>query len=454
MKKILLAIALCSLTACQTKQNDSFDADQALKYCSGQVKQALAQLQDGNGTYDFTMEPRNILEGETRWNCRKASSEEWCSGFWPGVLWMTYEYTKDDSIRKTAEGYTESLNFLAAQPVYDHDLGFLVINSFLKGFEATGNEHYKQVAMAAADTLATLYNEKVGTILSWPRHVKDYGGHNTIMDNMINLELLFWASANGGSQTLRDIAIRHAETTMNNHFRPDGSCYHVAVYDTLDGHFIKGVTHQGYADSSMWSRGQSWAIYGYTMVYRFTRDQRFLDHAQKVTDIYLKRLHETSDDWVPLWDMDDPRGLQAPKDASAACVVASALLELQQYVDAEKAGEYMRAAENMLRDLSSDRYQSRDKNVAFLLHSTGHHPAGSEIDASIIYADYYYIEALLRWKKVGQRNFTVVLSPVKIHRLAKGNLGHAVMVAAEHEVDAGVRLVGGILGPWLIVQYL
>ena len=400
MKKILFGTALCVLTACQT-QPASFDADEALRYCSEQVDRALTVLQDGEEHYDFTMEPRNILEGETNWNCRKAAAEEWCSGFWPGVLWMTYDYTKNDSIRKAAEGYTASLNFLAERPAYDHDLGFLVINSFLKGYEVTGKEEYKRIALAAADTLATLYNKKVGTILSWPRHVKDYGGHNTIMDNMINLELLFWAadevkSDEVKSEKLRNIAISHADTTMRYHFRPDGSCYHVAVYDTLTGNFIKGVTHQGYSDASMWSRGQSWAIYGYTMVYRFTKERRFLDHAQKVTDIYLKRLRETSDDWVPIWDMDDPRGKDAPKDASAACVVASALLELSQYVDTEKGKMYLDAAKNMLSNLSSAKYQSRDKNVAFLMHSTGHHPAGSEIDASIIYADYYYIEALTR----------------------------------------------------------
>ena len=399
MKKILFAITCCVLAGCQMQQTPQLDVDQALDYCASQVNRALGELRAHDGTYDFSMEPRNILEGETKWNCRKAAAEEWCSGFWPGVLWMDYEYTKNDSIRKAAEGYTASLNFLAERPAYDHDLGFLVINSFLKGYEATGNEEYKRIALAAADTLATLFNDKVGTILSWPRHVKDYGGHNTIMDNMINLELLFWASNNGGNARLRDIAIKHAEMTMKNHFRPDGSCYHVAVYDTLDGHFIKGVTHQGYADSSMWCRGQSWAIYGYTMVYRFTKEQRFLDHAQKVTDIYLKRLKETSDDWVPLWDMDDPRGLQAPKDASAACVIASALLELSGYVSEDKGREYRDAAIGMLSDLSTEKYQSRDKNVSFLLHSTGHHPAGSEIDASIIYADYYYIEALLRYKK-------------------------------------------------------
>ena len=419
---------LCVLAACQTQTVESFDADKELDYCAGQVMKALEAIHETDGDYDFTMMPRNILEGETVWSRRKASEQEWCSGFWPGVLWMTYESEKGkvnseefaaaiplDSLRKVAEGYTASLNFLETHPVYDHDLGFLVINSFLKGYEATGNEEYKRIALACADTLATLFNSKVGTILSWPRHVKDYGGHNTIMDNMMNLELLFWASLEmekmGNreneklkvkSKKLYDIATKHAETTMKHHFREDGSCYHVAVYDTLSGNFIKGMTHQGYADSSMWARGQSWAIYGYTMVYRFTKEKRFLDHAQKVTDIYLKRLKETSNDWVPIWDMDDPRGQQAPKDASAACVVASALLELQQYVDGEKSKTYREAAEKMLADLSSEHYQSRDKNVAFLLHSTGHHPAGSEIDASIVYADYYYIEAILRSKKLQQ----------------------------------------------------
>ena len=395
MNKYLFVLAFGLLASCQQQQT-TLNVKQQLDYCAAQVNRALEELQDSADTYDFTMEPRNILEGETVWNCRKASAQEWCSGFWPGILWMDYGITKDEHVRKAAEGYTEALAFLAEQPVYDHDLGFLVINSFLKGYEQTQSEQYKQIALACADSLATLFNPTVGTILSWPRHVKDYGGHNTIMDNMINLELLFWASENGGRQQFRDIAIRHAETTMKNHFRVDGSCYHVAVYDTLTGQFIKGVTHQGYADSSMWSRGQSWAIYGYTMVYRFTKDQRFLDFAQKVTDIYLKRLHETSDDYVPLWDMDDPRGLKAPKDASAACVVASALLELCGYVDEAKGNTYREAATQMLADLSSEKYQSREKNVAFLMHSTGHHPAGSEIDASIIYADYYYIEALTR----------------------------------------------------------
>ena len=278
---------------------------------------------------------------------------------------------------------------------------FLIFCSYGKGYEVNHSQEYKDVILAFADSLATLFNPVVGTILSWPREVKPRNWpHNTIMDNMMNLDMMFWAAKNGGNKLLYDLAVTHAKTTMKNHFRPDGSCYHVAVYDTINGDLIKGVTHQGYADHSMWARGQSWAIYGYTMVYRYTHNRVFLDFAQKVTDIYIKRLKETSDDLVPLWDMDDQRGVKggAPKDASAACVVADALLELQQYVGGEKGEEYKLFALQSLAQLSTDRYQSGKKNVAFLMHSTGHHPAGSEIDASIIYADYYYLEALMRAK--------------------------------------------------------
>ncbi|MBM6992936.1 MAG: glycoside hydrolase family 88 protein [Prevotella sp.] len=396
MKKLMMTI-VCLLSALALSALEKWPAT-SLQYCDAQVQRALKVLSHGDGSYNFSKEPRNILNGDRQkgWNCREAKAEEWCSGFWPGILWMDYGMTHDNAIRRAAEGYTEVLRPLAYQPVYDHDLGFIMINSFMKGYEQTQSEDYRRVLLAAADSLANLYNPKVGTLLSWPRHVKDYGGHNTIMDNMMNLELLFWASAHGGNRYLRDIAISHAITTMRHHFRPDGSCYHVAVYDTLTGNFLRGQTHQGYADNSMWSRGQSWAIYGYTMVYRWTRDKVFLQFAEKVTDIYLRRLRETSDDLVPLWDMDDPRGKAAPKDASAAAVVADALLELQGYVGGDKGEYYKEFALQSLAQLSSEKYQSRRRNVAFLMHSTGHHPAGSEIDASIIYADYYYLEALLR----------------------------------------------------------
>lgn len=198
------------------------------------------------------------------------------------------------------------------------------------------------------------------------------------------------------------MAVLHAETTMKNHFRPDYTSYHVVVYDTATGKKTKGITHQGYSDCSMWARGQAWAIYGYTMVYRETGDEKFLHFAQKVSDVYLNRLPK---DFIPYWDYDDPEVPNAPRDASAACIVSSALLELSTHVkNKEKAKLYREKAEATLKELSSSRYQSGDTNNAFLLHSTGHKPAGGEIDASIIYADYYYIEALLRAKKLNHQN--------------------------------------------------
>ena len=381
----------------------TLDADHEIEYCNRQVHRALDELRHKDGTYDFTMQPRNILSGDRQkgWNCRPAKAEEWCSGFWPGILWMSYQTSGDEAVRRAAEGYTESLRGIAYQPCYDHDIGFLMFCSYGKGYEVNHSKEYRDVILASADSLATLFNPIVGTILSWPREVMPRNWpHNTIMDNMMNLDMMFWAAKNGGNKLLYDLAVTHAKTTMLNHFRPDGSCYHVAVYDTISGNLIKGVTHQGYADNSMWARGQSWAIYGYTMVYRYTHNRMFLDFAQKVTDIYIKRLCETSDDLVPLWDMDDPRGKKAPKDASAACVVADALLELQGYVDGEKGRQYREFALKSLAQLSSPKYQSGKRNVSFLMHSTGHHPAGSEIDASIIYADYYYLEALMRARRL------------------------------------------------------
>ena len=395
IKNWILGAGVCLLAACSAGKL-GFE-EEALIYCDRQVHRTLEELRAEDGGIDYTMMPRNIMDSLDTWHCRKAVKEEWCSGFWPGVLWYDYEFTGDEKIREEAEKFTASLKFLSETPAFDHDLGFLVFCSYGNGYRLTHNPEYKQVILATADTLATLYRPQVGTILSWPRNVEMFGGHNTIMDNMINLEMLMWASKNGGSSVLADIAISHADKTMKYQFREDYTSYHVAVYDTLTGEFIKGVTHQGYADNSMWARGQAWAIYGFTVMYRETKEPRYLNFVQKVTDVYLQRLPE---DYVPYWDFDAPDIPSAPRDASAAAVVASALLELSAYVSADKGVEYRDAAVKMLESLSSDRYQSRGRKPSFLLHSTGHWPAGSEIDASIIYADYYYMEALLRLKKM------------------------------------------------------
>ena len=344
--------------------------------------------------------PRNIMDSLIHWKLVSVDITEWTVGFWPGILWYNYENTEKASDADAAVYYTNLLEPLTKLPAYDHDLGFQIFCSYGNGYRLTGDEKYKQIILNAADTLATLFNPKVGTILSWPREIEPNNWpHNTIMDNMINLEMLYWAAKNGGNKSLYDIATKHAEITMKYHFREDGGNYHVAVYDTVTGDFIKGVTHQGYADSTLWARGQAWAIYGYTMVYRETLDKEFLRFAEKVTDLYLNRLPEG--EYVPYWDFDAPGIPNEPRDASAAAIVASALLELSQLEDDKgKAEEYQKAAINMLIELSSDKYQSRDSKPSFLLHSVGHWPNRSEVDASINYADYYYIEALIRYKKM------------------------------------------------------
>ncbi len=391
--KILASIftALILVSSCSSGK-DEFSTDIALKYCDSQIARTLSEIGDA------AMMPRNIMDSLDHWKMVPVHIGEWTVGFWPGILWYNYENTQSEEMKAHATHYTDLLEPLTKLPAYDHDLGFQIFCSYGNAYRLTGNEAYKQIILNAADTLATLFNPTVGTILSWPREVEPRNWpHNTIMDNMINLEMLFWAAKNGGDKKLYDIAVTHAVTTMNNHFRPDGSCYHVAVYDTITGQLIKGVTHQGYADETMWARGQAWAIYGYTMVYRETNDKQFLRFAEKISDIYLTRL---PGDYVPYWDFDAPDIPEEPKDASSAAIVASALLELSQLEDnQEKAALYKESALKMLENLSSALYQSREQKPSFLLHSTGHKPAGSEIDASINYADYYYIEALMRLKK-------------------------------------------------------
>lgn len=398
MKKIVVGLAvMLGFCMCTHKPSGTLDVNKALDYCAEQTQRTLTELKTDSGI-DYTMMPRNIMADEHHWNCRKATKEEWCAGFWPGVLWYDYEYTQDKHILEEAKKFTNSLEFLSQIPAYDHDLGFLVFCSYGNGYRLTKDPAYKKVILDTADSLATLFNPVVGTMLSWPREVEPRNWpHNTIMDNMINLEMLFWAAKNGGNPYLYDVAVSHADKTMKCQFRPDYTSYHVAVYDTITGNLIKGVTHQGYADSTMWARGQAWAIYGYTVVYRETKDPKYLDFAQKVTDVYLERLPE---DKVPYWDFSAPEIPDAPRDASAAAVVASALLELSTYLPNGTGKRYKDAAIEMLASLNSDSYQSGKSKPSFLLHSVGHWPAHSEIDASIIYADYYYIEALLRLKRL------------------------------------------------------
>jgi unsaturated chondroitin disaccharide hydrolase len=387
----ITVLSIC-FVSCKTKST-SFDADKEIEYCIAQASKTLNTLKDSS------LIPRSIANGKSEW--RFVNYRDWTSGFWPGILWYAYEYSKDDKWKNEAHRFSSALKPLVDSAALDHDLGFQLFCSVGNGYRLTNDTAYKTILLRAADTLSKLFNPKVGTIASWPRKGPGIDWplrHNTIVDNMMNLELLFWVAKNGGNKNLYDLAVKHAETTMQNHFRPDYTSYHVVLYDTATGEKVKGITHQGYSDSSMWARGQSWAIYGYTMTYRETKDPKFLNMVQKVADVYLKNL---PDDLIPFWDFNDPAIPDAPKDASAAAITASALLELSTFVqDTIKSNEYRTKAEKMLTVLSSQNYQSRNVNNAFLLHCTGHKPRGGEVDASIIYADYYYLEALLRFKKL------------------------------------------------------
>ncbi|GGZ13459.1 glucuronyl hydrolase [Echinicola pacifica] len=383
---LLLAIGCVGLLSmASTKLN----TDKVLEYCIGKVKGSLPFLE----TYDLF--PRNIPEGQQHWESTKVTG--WTSGFWPGVLWYSYEFSQDESLKEEAEKYTEALEIISKSPANDHDIGFMMYCSYGNGYRLTGNPKYKEVLLASADTLATLYNPVVGTIHSWPS--KPQYPHNTIIDNMMNLELLYWAAKNGGDRELADIATRHAEVSMENLIRDDYSIYHLASFDDVTGEFLEGKTHQGYADESMWARGQTWGIYGFTICYRETQEEKFLETAQKLADHFIERLPK---DKVPYWDFDDPDIPNVPKDASAAAIASSALLELSQLVhDKKKEKEYQKVAISLLTELSTDRYLAGDKNDAILLHSTGHMPKKSEVDVPIVYADYYFMEALLKLKKMG-----------------------------------------------------
>ena len=385
---IALIVSLSFMETGYSQKNNSFDIKKQLDYCAEQASKTLAVIPN-DGT-----SPRSIPTGSNEW--KFVDYKDWTSGFWPGELWYLYEATEDKKWQKEADKFSQFLKPLSVSKANDHDLGFQIFNSFGNGYRLTKNPEYKDIILKTADTLATLFNPKAGTIQSWPHN--KYGGHNTIIDNMMNLELLFWASKNGGNKKLYDIAVKHAETTMNNHFRADYSSYHVLIYDYETGKKIKGKTAQGYSDDSMWARGQAWAIYGFTMTYRETKNSTFLDFAHKIARVYLDRL--TTEDLIPYWDFNAPDIPNEPRDASAAAIVSSALIELSSFTkDKKLKNEYLDKAKKMIVSLS-DNYQSHDVNSAFLLHSTGHKPAGSEIDCSINYADYYYLEALLRLQKL------------------------------------------------------
>lgn len=321
-------------------------------------------------------------------------SSDWTSGFFPGCLWYLYEYSKDPSWKILAENWTSGLE-REKNNTHTHDLGFMLYSSFGNGHRLTKNAHYKGILLQGAKSLATRYNPKVGCIRSWDHGDWEYP---VIIDNMMNLELLFWAAKNSGDPSFYTIAVSHAKATLKNHFRKNGSSYHVVDYNSQSGAVIARTTAQGYANESAWARGQAWGLYGFTMTYRETRDTLFLHHAEKIANYFIRFLPRNK---IPYWDFDAPRIPFEFQDASAAAIAASALLELSTF-SKKNGAHYFTVAEEILKTLSSPAFFSPEStNGNFLImHGVGNKPKNIEVNVPLIYSDYYFIESLIRYNAI------------------------------------------------------
>ncbi len=323
---------------------------------------------------------------------RTITSKDWTSGFFPGSLWYLHSLTDSLPYKEKAAQWTD---FIENEKFNNqtHDIGFMIYSSFGKGYEISNDKRYKDIILQTAKTLSTRYNSKVGAIRSWDWN-KDIWEYPVIIDNMMNLELLFEATKLSKDSTYYKIADSHAKKTLEHHFRENHSTYHVVVYDTVNGKPLQKVTHQGISDQSSWTRGQAWAIYGFTMSYRYTKNESYLNQAENTFDFYFNHKNLPTDG-IPYWDFDDPEIPNAPKDVSAAVIIASACFELFNTTQNKMYKDY---ADKVLKTLQSNTYLlSKDNNAPFILkHSTGNKPKNDEIEVAINYGDYYFLEALYR----------------------------------------------------------
>lgn len=348
---------------------------------------------------EVTTLPQSIASDST---FKSSTIYWWCSGFYPGSLWYIYEYTQNEAVKTLAEKNTLKLDPIQ-YVTNDHDVGFQLNCSYGNGFRLTGNEDYKKVLYQGAQSLATRFSSVTGVTQSWD-FLRRGWKYPVIIDNMMNLELLFWATQATGDSTFYDIAVKHADTTLKNHFRADNSLYHGLNYNPETGEIKHYQGGQGFSEKSAWARGQAWGLYGYTLMYRFTKERKYLEQAIKIAEFTLNHPNMPKD-LIPYWDYNAPGIPDALRDASAAAINCSGLLELSQYVSEERAKKYYKAAEKMLQTLSSPAYTAEEgTNGGFILkHSVGNIPSGTEVDMPLTYADYYYVEALCRYKSLNDK---------------------------------------------------
>ena len=385
---VFMSVALLNSIQLSAQKISASWIDKNLKEADAQYKFLMQKVPDGVMPESF--------KGDSLKTCK---SSDWVAGFYPGTLLCLYEATKDKVL------YNEALKkiVLMDKEQYNtgtHDLGFMMYCSYGNLYRISPETKYKEILVNSAGSLSTRFNPKVGCIRSWGNS-KDTTEFRVIIDNMMNLELLMWATAVTGDSSFYNIAVTHANTTMKNHFRPDYSSYHVVVYNPQNGKVIKKQTAQGAADESAWARGQSWGLYGYTVMYRYTKDKKYLDQAQHIASFLLNNPNLPKDK-IPYWDYNAPGIPNAERDASAGAILASALIELSGYSGIYLSKKYLEAAFTILHTLSDPSYKAAiGTNGGFILkHSVANMNSNSEVNAPLPYADYYYVEAMERFKKL------------------------------------------------------
>ena len=386
-----IILLFLTIAGCSTKQNKTTDEiiSESLDFALTQYKGLVAASKDSADLPRTIDSTGNIIYAKPSW---------WTSGFVPGTLWYLFNYTEEPEWYDDARLFTKKVE----SEQYDtttHDLGFMLYCSFGNGYRLTGDTAYRRILLTGAKSLSKRFNKKTGCIQSWGRTKK--WEFPVIIDNMMNLELLMWAFTVSKDSTYFKICTSHADTTMKNHFRPDYSSYHLVSYDTITGKPMIKQTVQGASDSSAWARGQSWGLYGYTVMYRYTHFDRYLQQAKHIADFLINNPNLPADK-IPYWDYNAPGIPNAKRDASAGAIMASALIELSGYVDSLSSKKYLDVAEKQVLSLSSPAYRAEaGKNGNFILmHSVGNMPAKSEVDVPLTYADYYYVEALTRLRNL------------------------------------------------------
>lgn len=389
---LLLIIGISTITLRASVPDWNTQIDHCLKFAASQLTKTV------NSMPDSTRYP-SMTDSEGAWITN--NRYHWTSGFFPGCLWKMYEATSDDIWKQRAIRWTIPLEEMK-DVARDHDTGFQIFLSYGNGYLLTGKKEYKDVVLKAAQTLTTRFNPKVGLMMSWnpdePWNINKGWKFPVIVDNLMNLELIFWASQNGGNPEWLKLAETHALNTAKYFIREDGSVYHVIDFDPETGKIRKKDTHQGYSVESAWARGQAWGIYGFTMAYRYTKNPVFLESAEKIANFFISNLPS---DYIPYWDFRAPEIPDEPRDSSAAAITASALLELETFTKDQSAkAKYHTTALHILESLSSPNYLAEGTpSSGIILHGTFHKPINGGIDVSLIYGDCYFLEALLRLKK-------------------------------------------------------